>query len=379
MDSAAIVALVFAAGGVAFLYRVPAIVWGWVVRFSTVSVTVRDRQLVGWVSEWLGEQDYGNVCRLLSATLSNTVINDDGRRAVRRIVLAPGLGMHFFRWNGRLFWLDRNIEKEGDEFFPVETITLRALGRDRGVIEQLSKEVYQHVRDIRAGRSETFVATDFGEWVKVAESVPRPLESVILVGDTVERIESDVRSFLDSEDWYRSRGVPYRRGYLLHGPPGNGKSSIAQAVAGHFGMPLYVLTIQGPEGDSKLNRIVAQIPRHAAVLIEDIDCVMPSRNGNNEGVTMAGLLNVIDGPTATEGRLLFMTTNDVGAVDAALKRPGRADVQLEIGLPTKEQARRLYQRFNPGDVAGCEAFVKKSGGQSMAQLQERLLNRFRGV
>lgn len=60
----------------------------------------------------------------------------------------------------------------------------------------------------------------------------RPLDSVVLARDLAERILDDVREFIDNPQWYYDRGIPYRRGYLLYGPPGCGKSSFITALAG---------------------------------------------------------------------------------------------------------------------------------------------------
>ena len=69
----------------------------------------------------------------------------------------------------------------------------------------------------------------------------RPLNSVVLDGDLAHRILDDVREFKDNHQWYFDRGIPYRRGYLLHGPPGCGKSSFITALAGEWASPLSLL------------------------------------------------------------------------------------------------------------------------------------------
>ncbi len=64
------------------------------------------------------------------------------------------------------------------------------------------------------------------EWRTFGQPIKkRPLNSVVLDRGISENLLNDVREFIDSAQWYTERGVPYRRGYLLHGPPGSGKSS----------------------------------------------------------------------------------------------------------------------------------------------------------
>ena len=87
-------------------------------------------------------------------------------------------------------------------------------------------------------------------------------------------------------------------------------------------------------------------------------------------LTFTGLLNVLDGISASEGRLVFMTTNHRDALDQALIRPGRADVHVYIGNATVEQARQLFLRFFSGRVVEAQAFTELLGSErySMAAL-----------
>jgi chaperone BCS1 len=102
--------------------------------------------------------------------------------------------------------------------------------------------------------------------------------------------------------------------------------------------------------DNELSELLAETPPNAVVLVEDIDCAFVARQAGDDKankVTFSGLLNAIDGVAAGEGRILFATTNHVDRLDPALIRPGRIDRQIEIGLATREQIRRLFLRFYP--------------------------------
>lgn len=100
------------------------------------------------------------------------------------------------------------------------------------------------------------------------------MSTVILAADQKAAIIKDVNEFLhpSSAGWYARRGIPYRRGYLFHGPPGTGKTSLSFALAGLFGLDVYAVSLQEPgltEGDLML--LFNGLPRRCIVLLEDVD------------------------------------------------------------------------------------------------------------
>ena len=131
------------------------------------------------------------------------------------------------------------------------------------------------------------------------------------------------------------KGVPYRRGYLLHGPPGTGKTSFTQAIAGALKLNICYLNLSnGNMDDDGLNRALNNAPSQSIILLEDIDGIFVARESVNQGrdggVSFSGLLNALDGVRSQEGRILFMTTNHKEKLDPALLRPGRCDFQVKL-------------------------------------------------
>jgi len=182
------------------------------------------------------------------------------------------------------------------------------------------------------------------------------MESIVLDPDRKEMILADAREFMASEKWYSERGLPYRRGYLFHGCPGSGKTSLVHALAGQLGLDIYVINLSKKGlDDSGLSELVGDLPARSVALIEEIDAAFTrgvnrdtaNKDGSSEsaGVTLSGLLASIDGIQASEGRLLFATTNKYFALDPALVRPGRLDVHLEFTYASQEQAEKLFKRF----------------------------------
>lgn len=152
-------------------------------------------------------------------------------------------------------------------------------------------------------------------------------------------------------------GIPYRRGYLLHGPPGSGKSSFIQALAGSLEYNICVLNLsERGLTDDKLNHLLANAPERTLILLEDIDAAFSGRSQSGEAgfsgsVTFSGLLNALDGvASSTSQRIMFLTTNHIEKLDPALIRPGRVDLKELIDDATPYQARELFTRFYQGDV-----------------------------
>jgi len=189
----------------------------------------------------------------------------------------------------------------------------------------------------------------------------RPIESIILPEGTLDDLIGDAKRFFASEAWYHRAGIPHRRGYLLYGPPGTGKSSTIHAVAGILNLEIHSFSLSSAfVDDAFLQRATATIPKRSIVLVEDIDCALPSREDDDDsdagspgrhdrprrgGVTLSGLLNMIDGIGSEEGKLFFATTNYIDRLDPALMRPGRIDRRIRYTLATGAQARGLYERL----------------------------------
>lgn len=78
----------------------------------------------------------------------------------------------------------------------------------------------------------------YGGWERVLTKAKRDRSSVVLDNKISDSLIADARKFLDSQEWYTRRGIPYRRGYLLYGPPGSGKTSFVQVLAGELGLDI---------------------------------------------------------------------------------------------------------------------------------------------
>lgn len=187
----------------------------------------------------------------------------------------------------------------------------------------------------------------------------RPLSTVILDGKQKEPLVTGLKDFLDPQTrrWYSEHSIPYKRGCLLHGPPGTGKKSFSLSIPGELDMDIYVVSIPGAN-DRLLKGLFAGLPDRCVVLLEDIDAAGAAcaRDSNLEdsdsgtdtrprrrGATLSGLLNVLDGVASQEDRVLIMTANHPPKLDQALTRPGRVDRKVEFQFAGRDTAKEIYR------------------------------------
>lgn len=305
------------------------------------------------------------------------------------------------------------ITRESREGSGGNRATVSILGRDKVVLENMLEEG----REIQRRKREKFLTVvqvyDFGKehglnWLhpqdKDRKQPGRSISSVVLPRcvagstgiDQAEALLEDAREFLNSETWYTERGIPYRRGYLLYGVPGGGKSSLIMAVASELRLPIYMMSFSSERMNDEVLSSLLQYGMHdppTILLLEDVDLLHSavlnrhrqlqdtagesspadrdkdssdksyekSRRGR---LTLSGLLNALDGPTATTGRLLFMTTNDRDALDPALLRSGRIDYELEFKPAVPDQIQRLFTRFY-ADFGGSTSASSPESGKTM--------------
>ncbi|ORY92255.1 BCS1 N terminal-domain-containing protein [Syncephalastrum racemosum] len=332
----------------------------------TLEIPSKDKSYL-WFLQWMSQQAPKRHMQHLAVETSYKQ-HDNGSISTT-FGLVPGPGIHFFKWQG--VWMKVERQRDGKMMdlttgSPWETITVTTLSRDRHVFTDLLREAQEMALKKQEGK--TVIYTSYGpEWRPFG--MPRRrrlLDSVILDGNIKERIVDDVRAFIGNGKWYNERGIPYRRGYLLYGPPGSGKSSFIQALAGELEYNICILNLsERGLTDDRLNHLLSNVPERSIMLLEDIDAAFSKRTqtdrqGYQSMITFSGLLNALDGVASAEERIIFLTTNHIENLDPALIRPGRVDMKEYLGNATEEQVRAMFSRFYGTDHRELEdAFVAR--------------------
>ncbi len=196
-------------------------------------------------------------------------------------------------------------------------------------------------------RNPDLLINRWGSWESRRDLGSRGLDTVFLDAGQKERIVADLDTFLGQEKEYRELDIPWHRGYLFTGPPGTGKSSLAKALANHFGLDVYYLSLSTMYDDAELNNMIGRLPPRSVLLIEDSDVYSAAkdRSDDGKGPTLAGVLNVLDGLLTPHGLVVIGTSNEVDSLDEALKRKGRFDLIEELGYMTATSLDEMTTRL----------------------------------
>lgn len=385
-------------GAIMALRSLPGQIYDFIERFFILKIEILDEdEAYAWMQIWLTEK-LKNTLSISVITKRSNVNQQDEEPTFRdnkpQIYFVPAVGTYFFWYKRRFVTLYRDRKENAASNVPLlgsdgkstmrtkESFTLRIFSSNKKLARELIEEC-RHMALPEDGKIDIRVA-NYSYWLLGTRIKPRPLDSVILDGSQATDILEDIKDFRNSYDWYQNVGVPWRRNYLLYGPPGCGKSSAVKAFAGELGMHIYLLMLSDPDmNDNRINELLGKVADNSIVLLEDIDCAFSGeveedkrkKKGRESGLTFSGLLNAMDGVASPEGRIIFMTTNHIEKLDPALIRPGRADVRLLIDNATPDQAKRLYARFFPRYERYATEFGKliPSRKFSMATLQDYLM------
>merc|ERR1719510_848350 len=331
---------------------------------TTVEVTCKDKSYA-WLLQWIATNAAKDTQHL---SVDTSFVESDSGKVSTKYDFTPSVGTHLMRY-GRT-WIRVERTRENRMLEPWETVQMTTIGKNRSLFSKMLDEARSMAMKEYSGK--TLMYTVIGtEWKKFGHPRQiRPLSSVVLDEGVSERIVKDVKDFIASPAWYRQRGVPYRRGWLLYGPPGCGKTSFITALAGELEYSICVLNLSDRAmSDDRLMHRLADAPENSIVLLEDADAAFVSREDSTETdsafqganrLTFSGLLNAIDGVTSTEGRIVFMTTNYIDRLDPALIRPGRVDNIQYLGHCTGHQLKEMFRKFYPEQTLGlAEKFASE--------------------
>ncbi|SFS08510.1 transitional endoplasmic reticulum ATPase [Halomicrobium zhouii] len=203
--------------------------------------------------------------------------------------------------------------------------------------------------------------------------------------DELEQVREMIELPMRHPELFQQLGIEPPKGVLLHGPPGTGKTLMAKAVANEI--DAYFTTISGPEimskyygeSEEQLREVFEEAEENAPaiVFIDEIDSIAPKRGetqGDVERRVVAQLLSLMDGLEERGQVIVIGATNRVDAIDPALRRGGRFDREIEIGVPDKEGRKEVLQVHTRGmplaEGIDLDAYAESTHGFVGADLEQ---------
>ena len=263
------------------------------------------------------------------------------------------------------------------------TLTCSMNKDDDDILNEFSNHVLNEYKEHVYGKEwkqQIFTNNKEGKWDSQNSNNKRKLETVVLQDNQLLKIKNDIQEFIENEEWYHDRDIPYTRGYLFHGEPGTGKTSLIKGMSTHTQRHIHYLMLDNVKDDEQLLNLMKNIDYTKTILvIEDVDCISDiikdrniSKNENLDDIrkeldevkgmmssssnsshtpkmeyksnlTLSGLLNSLDGVFNNDGRILIMTTNHPEVLDRALIRPGRIDMRIEFAYCDHQQIIDIFK------------------------------------
>jgi len=300
---------------------------------------------------WRGSpEDFGkNIIRLDRMIRMNAEVGIDDRVAIekataskaRKIVFAPTEKIQIQGFDS---WLQQTLE---DRVLTTGDIIPIGLGMSKKIF--LAVASFAPAADAVIMTAETNVQISDKPWDDVrAANVKRvSYEDIGGLNEEISRVREMIELPLRHPEIFKRLGIEPPNGVLLHGPPGTGKTLLARAVANETEANFYVLS--GPEimskfygeSEQRLRDLFKEAAENAPsiLFIDELDAIAPKREevtGEVERRVVAQLLALMDGLESRGQVIVIGATNRPNAIDPALRRPGRFDREIEIGIPGRD-------------------------------------------
>jgi chaperone BCS1 len=335
----------------------------WLIRIATTTIEISNTHVIFYtLMEYL---ERTTVLKLRVVRLMNGPWGQ-----LPYTTISVGSGIHFIRLLGRIALVTVTENSQGTSSWMGEKLSIKIiiLGKHpkfinelRDVLDETFHRISYHSESMM--KIYTYKGDEKqGDWTDTLSIHKRSLNTIYIPVVQKNRIISAIEEFHKSENEHYQKGIPHHLGVMLYGPPGTGKTSLIQALASHFDVHICYLH------SSELRYIqnaMTLLPKNAWIVIEDIDSndvthlqkgdnnkeakrsTRINKNGTLEQVefTLDQILNCWDGMLASEGRILFITTNHPEKIDPVLIRPGRIDIREEIGYVNKESLSQFCESF----------------------------------
>lgn len=195
---------------------------------------------------------------------------------------------------------------------------------------------------------------------KIISSYPkRTIDSFMTENNVANDICNDMKVFLKSEKEYIDYGFPYKRNYLLVGPPGSGKSSLISILAAELNLDIHFYTIRPNMTEKEICSAVSSLSERSMLVLEDID-ILCNPESSNSNLAVSILTNVLDGTLHKHKLITVMTTTSPESIENVLVRHGRIDYTCSLSPITMKLTKIMIK--------------KKFGDDNIDEITEKIWN-----
>lgn len=271
------------------------------------------------------------------------------------------------------------------DFGGASPISLDVMAEDKNVADEFVKDVQRYIGKHNVYRGKLLSVEKSGAAPMVGSSglkfhtLPKiTRDEIVLPEGLLKRIERQTIEVGKYSESLKTAKRKLKRGILLHGKPGTGKTLTAMYLASAMEERTVILLTGRGQGAIESSCHFARWLEPAMVVIEDVDLIAEDRTSQSNCNTaiLLELMNEMDGLAADVDVLFVLTTNRPDILEPALAaRPGRVDQAYEVPLPDTECRRRLFDLYSKGlkmDVDNLEVFIKRTSGASGAFIAELL-------
>jgi chaperone BCS1 len=365
MDKQTLISGIIAMCGTAILISFKQVVidgFWWLIRIATTTIEISNTHVIFYtLMEYL---ERTAVLKLRVVRLMNGPWGQ-----LPYTTISAGSGIHFIKLLRRIALITMTENPQGANSWMGEKLSIKIviMGKHpkfinelRDVLDETFHRISYHSESLM--KIYTYKGDEKqGDWTDTLSVHKRSLDTIYIPAVQKKRIISAIEEFYNSENDHYRKGIPHHLGLMLYGPPGTGKTSLIQALVSHF--DVHICYLHSSELRYTQNAMTL-LPKNAWIVIEDIDSndvthlrednnkeakksTRINKNGTLEQVefTLDQILNCWDGMLASEGRVLFITTNHPEKIDPVLIRPGRIDMREEIGYVGQESLSQFCESF----------------------------------
>lgn len=366
----------FSALGLVWQYtkKYPILLWGRIKRKITFTVHIYETdEFYSYFENWLfvnHKKSYRNVEIELRENYEHETLAspDDGSEEVEEESVKYKQLLDLFYIRRGIRWI--KIYKGRDKLENANSLKSVYLNRfeltgifSKKAIMKLIEEVKVYNIELNKSRKETKVriyVNRWDNWNRMNDIQPKTLDRIIIEGK--DELVTDIENFYNDKQWYEERSILHKRGVLLYGSPGGGKTVLCMALAKHFQKNLYFLNPTNVT-DENLTSLYSNLAPKSILVIEDIDAIFNNqREKDDDSVkfNFSTLLNCLDGAFSKEGVVTIFTTNHPERLDKALIRAGRMDYKLEVKHPSKKSIESYMNIFFNIDDSFIELYSENT-------------------